>query len=202
MAINADISLSYSLDPTKVPAFYVKFLSAKLDDFTNGFFHSVTRDCLNENAGKYEIDQLMGDNAEFLKTSRDCIDSRVSQYGVHLEQFGIIGAPRPPEAVIQNINAKIQASQLGLQKQMELQQVQADVAKQIAAAEGNAKAQIASANGEAEANRIRNASTTPTILQLKTLENQRAMIDKWNGTSPTTVLQSDGKSVILQLPKE
>lgn len=202
MAINADISLSYSLQGDKVPAFYVKFLTADLDTFTNGFMRNVARDCLNENAGKYSIEQLMGDNAAFLKDSRACVDKELAFYGVHIEQFGVIGAPRPPKQVLDQINEKNQAQQIGLQKQMELQQVTADANKQVAAAEGQAKAQIAAANGEAEANRIKAASITPVILRSMELSNQHDMIWRWNGVSPTTVVGGDGKSVILSLPNE
>lgn len=203
MAINADINLSYSLMADKVPAFYVKFHLEKLDDFTDGFLRNVARDCLNENAGKYTIERLMGDNAAFLKDSRDCIDTTLSPYGVHVEQFGIIGAPRPPQVVLDQINLKNQAQQIALQKQMELQQVQADANKQVAAAEGQAKAQIAAANGDAESNRIRNASITPTILRMKELENQHDMIFRWKGVSPNVVVGS-GKTggIMLQIPND
>ena len=203
MAINADINLSYSLLSDKVPAFYVKFHLDKLDEFTDGFLRNVARDCLNENAGKYTIEQLMGDNAAFLKDSRDCIETTLASYGVHVEQFGIIGAPRPPQVVLEQINQKNQAQQIALQKQMELQQVQADANKQVAAAEGQAKAQIASANGEAEANRIRSASITPTILRIRELENQHDMIWRWKGDSPKVVVGA-GKTggIMLQIPND
>jgi regulator of protease activity HflC (stomatin/prohibitin superfamily) len=202
MAINADINLSYSLLSDKVPAFYVKFHQDKLEEFTDGFLRNVARDCLNENAGKYEIEQIMGDNAAFLKDSRKCIDDTLAPYGVHTEAFGILGAPRPPQVVLDRINEKNQAQQIALQKQMELQQVQADAAKQVAAAEGQAKAQIAAANGDASANKIRAASITPTILRMRELENQHDMIWRWNGQSPHTVVGGSKSGVMLQLPGE
>lgn len=201
MAINADVSLSYSLVGDKVPAFYVKFHSDDLKTFTAGFMRNVTRDCMNETAGKYEISQLIGDNAAFIEDSRSCIEKVLTPYGVHIDQFGIIGSPRPPQVVLEQINQKIQADQIALRKQMELTQVQADAAKQVAAAEGHAKAQIAEANGDAEANRIRAASITPSILQARALDNQHDMIWRWNGATPTTVLGSNS-STLLQLPKD
>lgn len=199
MAINADVSLSYSLVADKVPAFYVKFHSDDLKTFTGGFMRNVTRDCLNETAGKYEISQLIGDNAKFIEDSKGCVETALAPYGVHIDQFGIIGSPRPPQMVIDQINQKIQADQIALRKQMELTQVTADAAKQIAAAEGHAKAQIAEANGDAEANRIRSASITPAILQARALDNQHDMIWRWNGETPTTVLGS-GATPLLNLP--
>jgi len=202
MAINADVSLNYYLDPQKVPAFYVKFLSKDIKDFSDGYLRTVARNCLNDNAGQYAIEQIMGDNQKFLEDSQNCISGIVAQYGVVIDKhaLGFVGAPRPPEVVLQNINAKIQAQQIAMQKQNELLQVQADAAKQVAAADGQAKAQIAVANGDAEANRIRAASITPVILQNKALDNQHDMIWRWNGQSPSTVI-GDGKNVILQLPE-
>lgn len=201
MAINADISLSYSLDETKVPFFYVKFKSDNLGDFTNGFLHNVARDCFNDNAGKYSVEQIMGDNAQFLKDARSCVQDKVKNYGVTLEQFGFIGAPRPPQAVIQSINMKVQAEQLGLQKQMEVQQVQADAAKNVAQAEGDAKSQIARASGEAEANRLRASSITENLLKNRALDNEHDRIWRWNGQMPSTIVGGNTGSLV-QLPKE
>ena len=197
MAINADFGLSYFVLASKVPEFYVKYLVKDLDDFTDGNMRIVVRNCLNDNAGKYDISQIMGDNAQFLKESKDCVNTQLNQYGVYVDQFGLIGAPRPPENVLASINQKIQAEQIALQKQLELQQVTADANKQVAAAEGQAKAQIASANGEAEANRIRTQSITPVILQNKALDNQHDAIWRWDGKMPDTVVSGDGKSSLL-----
>jgi regulator of protease activity HflC (stomatin/prohibitin superfamily) len=139
----------------------------------------------------------MGDNAQFLKDSKQCVNDQLNQYGVYVDQFGLIGAPRPPENVLASINQKIQAEQIALQKQLELQQVTADANKQVAAAEGQAKAQIAAANGEAEANRIRTASITPVILQNKALDNQHDAIWRWDGKMPDTVVNGQGNSGLL-----
>jgi regulator of protease activity HflC (stomatin/prohibitin superfamily) len=198
MAINADVNLSYILQADKVPAFYVKFLAKDIEVFTDGYLRNVTRNCMNDAAGKYEIAQIMGDNSAFLKDAKTCLEQQVSQYGVVIDTLGLTGAPRPPQVVLDQINSKNQAQQLALQKQMELQQVQADANKQVAAAEGQAKAAIAAAQGEAEANRIRTASITPVILQNKALDNQHDAIWRWNGQMPATVVNSgDGKSGLL-----
>lgn len=205
LTINADFSINYYLKPESAPAFYVKFLANDISNWSDGYLRSVARNCVNDVAGNYPIEQIMGDNGEFLKKATDCIDSNVGQYGISVDKhgFGFVGAPRPPEAVLQNINAKIQASQIAMQKQNELLQVTADANKQVAAAEGQAKAQIAAANGESEANRIRTASITPVILQNKALDNQAAAIYRWNGQMPSTVVNSGGdggKSLLFNIP--
>jgi hypothetical protein len=55
------------------------------------------------------------------------------------------------------------------------------------------------AQGEADANRIRQSSLTAQLLDLRRLENERAMIDRWNGQLPT--VQSGQSGIMLQLPK-
>lgn len=202
MVIFADVAIAFSLDPAKVPAFYVKFLAKDEDDldtkFTNGYLRNSVRNCLNEYAGQYDIKQIMGDNAEFLKKTKDCIQTDVITWGVNIDQFGLIGAPRPPQPVIDAINMKAQAEQVATQKQIELTQVQADAAKRIAEADGDAKSQVARATGEAEANHLRNATITDNILKMRALDNQRDAISKWNG-EPPQVMSGEG-GMLFNIP--
>jgi regulator of protease activity HflC (stomatin/prohibitin superfamily) len=208
MVINADVGIAFSLDPNSVPKFYVKFLAKDEDDldakFTNGYLKNQVRNCLNELAGQYDIKQIMGDNAEFLKRTHACIQDDVKQWGVNVDQFGLIGAPRPPEQIVTAINGKVSAEQDAQRKVIELQQFTADANKTVVQAEGQAKAQVALANGEAEANRIRNASITDNILKLRALENQRALIDKLQpGVLPSTLVTGGGNNVpglLFQVP--
>lgn len=209
MVIFADVAIAFSLDPNRVPSFYVKFLAKDEDDldakFTNGYLRNSVRNCLNEKAGQYDVKQIMGDNAEFLKQTKDCIQSDVIQWGVNIDQFGLIGAPRPPDPVVAAINEKAKAEQVAVQKQIELLQVDADAKKRVAEADGDAKAQVARAGGEAEANRLRNASITENILKMRELDNQHDLIWRLQpGMLPQTLmLQSDkaGPAGILFQPK-
>ncbi len=59
---------------------------------------------------------------------------------------------------------------------------------------------VTRAQGEADANRIRQTSLTPQLLDLRRIENARALIDKWNGQLPS-VEAGQGSGMILQLPK-
>ena len=50
-------------------------------------------------------------------------------------------------------------------------------------------------------NRLRQASITTQLLAWKRLENQRALVDRWNGQLPQTVL-GDKTSLLMPLPGE
>jgi regulator of protease activity HflC (stomatin/prohibitin superfamily) len=178
MLIAADVNLGYHLDAAKVPAFYVKFRNDDLTGFTHGFLKNAVRDAFNTHAGKYEISQIMGDNAAFLAEVKLSLQDQVGPLGVVIDQFGIIGIPRPPQVVIDAINNKVHATQLAQQKQNELIQVQADAAKVVAKANGDALATTVWSEAQAAANRKIGESLTPTLVQYKALE-------KWNGILPT-----------------
>lgn len=189
MTIAADISFAYHLEREKVPAFYEKFRSDDLTTFTHGYLKSLIRDKFNEVGGRYTIAQIMGDNGPFLKEVREAVQHDVTDIGVVLEsQFGFIGAPRPPDSVINAINAKAQAQQIATQKEMEVKQAEADARKAIAEADGQAKAKIARANADAQnlltvaeaqaqANRKLQESLTPALVEY-------TKIQRWNGVLP------------------
>jgi regulator of protease activity HflC (stomatin/prohibitin superfamily) len=205
MVIFADVAVAFSLDASKVPSFYVKFLAKDEDDldvkFTNGYLRNQVRNCLNELAGQYDIKQIMGDNAEFLNRSKKCVQDDVVQWGVNIDQFGLIGAPRPPENVVTSINNKAQAEQDAQRKVIELQQFQADANKKVVEADGDAKAQIRRAEGAAEANRILNASITDNILKMRSMDNQHDAIWRWNQQMPTTlILGGSDKQMLFNVP--
>lgn len=201
MKVNGDFNLSYTLQPEKVPAFYIKFRSDDLKVFNDGFLHSVARTCINDTAGRYTIDKIMGDNGPWLKDSEKCLDEKLTQYGVHIEQFGIIGSPRPPDAVIQSINAKVQATQLAIQKQNEVAQAEADAKKLVAQADGEASAQIARAKGEAESNRIKSSSIDDKLIRWYGLTNQHDQIWRWNGEVPK-VSTGGNSGLLLNIPAQ
>ena len=171
VSVNADVSLSYQLDGAKVPSFYVKFRSDDLNTFTYGFLHNVARDAFNEIGGQYTVEQVMGDNAGYLHAVEARVNEQVAPLGVIIQQFGFIGAPRPPENVITAINNAQQAKYLAQQKQNELAQTQAEAAKAVAAA-----------TGQAESNKVLANSITPQLLEWQRIQlqwQQLAVTDRW-----------------------
>jgi regulator of protease activity HflC (stomatin/prohibitin superfamily) len=202
MEISADVSLSYAIDPKHVPDFYVKYRVNDLDVFTHGILRDIVRNSLNEVASTYVVEDIYGEKkAEFLGKVEQQIQDKVANVGVGIQQFGFIGAPRVPSVIANAITAKAQAIQEAERAKNELATTQAEAAKKIAEAEGDAKSSVTRAQGEADANRIRQSSLTPQLLELRRLENQRAYIDKWNGQLPS-VQAGQGTGLLMQLPKQ
>jgi regulator of protease activity HflC (stomatin/prohibitin superfamily) len=201
MEIYSDVSLSYAIDPKMVPDFYLKYRVSNLEIFTHGILRDIVRNSLNEVASTYPVEEIYGEHkTEFLHKVEVLIQTKLTPVGVGIQQFGFIGAPRVPDVISAAITGKAQAIQNAERAQNELAQTQAEAAKKIAEADGDAKSAVARAQGEAEANRIRQASITPQLLELRRLENQKALIDRRNGQLPQ--VESGGSNgIMLQLPK-
>jgi len=190
MQIAVDISLAYQLLPDKVPAFYAKFRADNLDTFTHGFLRNLAREKFDTAAGKYTITQIMGDNASFLKEVREALQKDLDPYGIQISQFGFIGAPRPPQNVIDSINAKATAAQKALQIELELKQSEAEARKHVAQAEGNAQAIKINADAQAYANQKLASSLSDVLVRYR-------QIEKWNGVLPT--VQGTNSGMLLNV---
>lgn len=201
MEIFVDVSLSYAIDPQKAPDFYVKYRISDLEMFTHGILRDIVRNSLNEVASTFTVEDIYGERkADFLSRVQAMIEQKVAPVGVSIQQFGFIGAPRVPQVIAAAITAKAQAIQQAERARNELATTQAEAAKKIAEAEGDAKSMVTRAQGEADANRIRQNSLTPQLLELRRIENEQALIEKWNGALPE-VESGQGSGMILQLPK-
>jgi regulator of protease activity HflC (stomatin/prohibitin superfamily) len=187
VAFTADISLSYQIDGVKAPEFYVKFRSDDLDKFTHGFLRNVARDAFNEIAENYTMDQIYASKKdEMLAAVRERVNSQTKEFGVNLIQLGYIGAPRPPQPVIDSINNKVKAIQDAIRTENELRQTKAEAQKKVAQAEG-----------EAQANQKLSSSLTPNLIEWRRLELTQKAIDKWNGARP--MVEGSGSGLLLNI---
>jgi regulator of protease activity HflC (stomatin/prohibitin superfamily) len=112
MQIFADVSLSYAIDPQRVPDFYVKYRTDRLNLFTQGILRDIVRNSLNEIASSYTVEEIYGvKKGEFLSMVEKQVQSKLSPVGVGIQQFGFIGAPRVPEVIAHSITEKARAIQ-------------------------------------------------------------------------------------------
>src|SRR6266849_2577010 len=82
MEIFVDVSLSYAIDPSKVPDFYVKYRVADMDIFTHGILRDIVRNSLNEVASTYVVEDIYGEKkAEFLGKVQLMIEQKMTPVG-------------------------------------------------------------------------------------------------------------------------
>src|SRR5262245_48647381 len=64
MPFTADVSVSYRLEASRVPHFYVQFRTDHLDQWSHGYLRNVTRDAFNEEGTRYTAEELYGERKE------------------------------------------------------------------------------------------------------------------------------------------
>lgn len=185
--VNIDVAVSYALDPAKVPDFYTKFRADNIDGFTHGYMRDTARNIVTAVGSEFTFDEINGyKKEEFLgKVSKE-LHNQLSPFGVNIQQFGLIGALRPPQSLLDAVNAKTKAIQDAIRTENE-----------VRAALAEAKKKIAIAEGEAAANRALASSLDQKLLEWERLKLQKEAIFKWNGTMPSVM---GGGGMLFNIP--
>jgi regulator of protease activity HflC (stomatin/prohibitin superfamily) len=187
--VNLDVAASYSLDPLKVPSFYTKFRADRLEGFTHGFLRDTARNVVVAIGSEYSFDDINGSRKEeFLNRIAAELNNRVSVYGVGIQQFGLIGALRPPQGLLDAVASKTRAIQDAIRTENEVRSAQAEAKKRVAIAEG-----------EAAANRALLLSLDPKLFEWEKLKLQHEAIQKWNGVAPG-VMSGSGGGMLFNIP--
>jgi regulator of protease activity HflC (stomatin/prohibitin superfamily) len=187
--LSLDVSMSFELDPTRVPALYSTFRT-DIATIQHTYVKQAIRQSLQEVVGNEQIAAIIGPKkAEVTGRVTRLLEDRLSGYGILVKQF-TINELRAPPSVIEAINQKNVMQQQALTAQNELQkntfQAQGDSIKAV----GRAKAILAEAEAQSKANRLLSESITPTLVQYE-------MSKRWNGQMP----QVSGAAVpMIQLP--
>ena len=187
--ISVDVSMSFEMDPAKVPFLYKTFRT-DIKTIQHGFVKQAIRQSLQESMGVEEIAAMMGPKkAEVVALAQSKLQKRLQPYGMEVMQF-TINELRAPQAVMEAISLKNVMQQQALTAQNELQkntfQAQGDSIK----AAGRAKAILAEAEAQARANDLLSRSITTTLVSYE-------MAKRWDGKMPQV---TGGAVPMLQLP--
>jgi regulator of protease activity HflC (stomatin/prohibitin superfamily) len=187
--VNLDVAVSYGLDAKQVPAFYTKFRADRLENFTHGYLRDTARNVVVAIGSEYSFDDINGSHKEeFLDRIAKELNNRVGGLGVGIQQFGLIGALRPPQGLLDAVAAKTRAIQDAIRTENEVRSAQAEAKKRVAIAEG-----------EAAANRALLLSLDPKLFEWEKLKLQHEAIQKWNGTAPS-VMGGNGGGMLFNIP--
>ena len=166
--------MNYSVQRDKVPAIFSKY-RRPLEDIEEGFLKTAVYDAFRLATNKYTADELISNRAVFEIEVRRLLDGQLLKEGFIINQFtsNLIY----PETFKKSIEAKNNAVQAALRAENEVKTAEAQAKIKVATAEGNAQAMLTSAKAEAEANRMKQVTLTPLLLQLE-------YINKWDGKLP------------------
>jgi len=179
LTVNADIGVTYSVDPAKVSLLFQKYRKG-IDEITDIFMRNNVRDALNKIGSKYKVESVYGEGkAKLIEEVNALVQEELVEDGILVEKIYLIGEFRLPDKVVTALNMKIEAIQRAEQREYELRE-----------AEAEAKKKIAIAQAESEEIRLRNKSLTPLLVEYE-------MIKKWNGVYPLKAKIISGSSAPL-----
>lgn len=187
--LSLDVSMSFELDPSKVPALYTTFRT-DIEHIKHGYVKQAIRQALQEVVGNEEISAIIGPKkAEATARVTKLLELRLLPYGVQVKQF-TINELRAPQTVMSAINQKNVMQQEALTAQNALQKSSFEAQGDSIKAAGRAKAILAEAEAQARANRLLAESVTGNLVQYE-------MMKKWNGVMPQV---SGNATPIIQMP--
>ncbi len=180
--VNADLGITYSLDPKKVSVIFQKYRKG-IDEITNTVLRSMVRDALINAASTKQIETVYGSKkADLIKEVEEAVRKQSAEVGISIEKVYWIGSLRLPPSIINSINAKAAASQMTAQREQEVSQSRAEADKLVAEAQGKADAQLAIAKANAQAINVEGDAlrNNPSVIELRKIE-------KWDGHLPQIV---------------
>lgn len=188
--VNVDIGIAYIVAPTDEAIIgLAKKYGPRLDLIIDGRVRDSTRNALNICASQYSVEQLYGEAKAALM---DCVFTKVrGEYeanGLLVERLTLNSQIRLPPKVTEAMEARITASANAEQVRREVETVEAQGKKRVAAASADAEALLIETRAKAEADKLRSEALTPEILRLKEINNQLEAIQRWNGTMPATIM--------------
>lgn len=168
LSVNTDLGISYFIAPEDAAKVFQKYRKG-VEEITSIYLRAMVRDALNIAGASVAVEDAYGRGKAALQQSvEDDVKGRAREVGITVEKVYFVNQMRLPDSVMNSINSKIAATQIAQQKENELRAAEADAAKAIALAKG-----------EAEAARIRGEAlrANPQILQ-------QMAIEKWDGKLP------------------
>lgn len=176
LPISVDVSMSLTLEESKVPHVYKKF-RRDIEHIQTTFLRQTIREALQETFAKYTAQQLYSDKREIARAeAQGILTVRLVADGFNITQF-TLNETRVPEAVTAAINSKVAMSQEAQRAEQEVRKTQAVATQKITEAQGEATAQKLKADAEAYSNEHIAKSLTPALVEY-------TKIMRWDGHLP------------------
>jgi regulator of protease activity HflC (stomatin/prohibitin superfamily) len=180
--------INYAVQRDKVPYIYSKY-RISLEQIQSGFLKTAVYDAFRLTANSYTAEELISNREKFEVKVRAQLDSSLVHEGFIISQM--TSNLVYPETFKNAIEAKNNAVQAALMAENKVKQAEAEAKIKIATAQGNAEAMLTSAKAESEANRLKQQTLTPLLLQ-------QMWVEKWDGSLPQTQL-GQGTNVMFGL---
>ena len=205
--VNADIGLSFHIEPNLAPKLYGRFRQNDMALLADGYVRNAVREAFNDVASRMPVQEIYGSGKSKMlaDVSAKCRD-QLGKDGFVIDQLTINGALRLPQNVADAINRAMEATQNAISSENRVRQVRAEADQAITQAHGAAEAMRKKAQGdadallirarsEARANEIIRLSTSPAVLQYRALEHWDGKLPTYNGGGQMPLLTFDASKL-------
>ena len=194
MTANADIGISYSIDPDKVSIIFQTYRRG-VEEITDTFLRNMVRDALVKQSSNKPIEYVYGaGKSELLASVQKDVADQVAPLGINIGKIYWIGEIRLPPTVIDSINAKNAATQMAQQRQNEVAQAKAEADKKIEDARGEAESILRVAEAQAKANKLLAESLTTEFVQYQAITKWDGQLPKMTGSSAVPFIDVTGQA--------
>jgi len=166
--------VNYQIKTEKVPFIFGKYRRS-LEQIENGFLKTSVYDAFRIATNSYTADSLISNREGFEARVRGILEKQLNAEGFLIQQF--TSNLVYPETFVNAINAKNNAVQQALKAENDVRTAEANAKIKVATANGNADALLVQAKAESEANRMKQQTLTPLLIQ-------QQYIEKWDGKLP------------------
>lgn len=179
---HVDPKLNYHVNPALVPMIYRQYRKP-LNEIEQQFMRNTVYDAYRIVANSFTSDSVMSNREAFENKVQTVLAKSLAKDGFIYDQ--LTSKLDPPQSLRSMIDAKNASIQARFKAENQAKQAVAEATVIKARAEGEAAATLVRARAESEANKLKQTTLTPLLLQ-------QLWIQKWNGQLPTT--QAGGSS--------
>jgi regulator of protease activity HflC (stomatin/prohibitin superfamily) len=172
-SVHTRIAINYHLEPRTAPQAF-REIAQTTDEVAARIIVPATQEAVKAVTARFTAEELISKRTEVREQIGTLLKEKMTRHGLVLDEFAIVNFAFSP-SFTQAIEAKVGAEQQKLKAERDLMRIQVE-----------AEQKIASAKAEAESLRLQKEQVTPTLIELRRIENERRAIEKWNGVLPTT----------------
>lgn len=146
-----------------------------------------TDESIRDALAKYPAEELIINRGKISQIVKDRLSDRVKEHA-EIDDIAILSFDFQNTQWMESVNKKVKAKQDAETAEINKQQAQAEADQIIIKAKADAESIRITANA---------ISNNPKIIELRQVEVNKLMVEKWNGVSPTTVMNSSKDSNII-----
>ena len=176
---NFTIAVNYNLTKETANTLYREVGT----DYKSVIIEPAIQEAIKSTTANYTAEELITRRSEVSAFATEAIFNKLNDKGINVTSVNILDLSFSAE-----FDAAIEKKQI-----VEQQTQQAKYELEKAKVENEKK--IENAKAEAEVMKQQNAEITDKTLELKRLEVQQSLINKWNGQLPTTMTGSDTSNI-------